>query len=229
MPTPLQVFAGSGGGPVPRRQAGPHAHFAGYAPDGATLLVADLGTDQLRRYAVLADGSLRDDGVAARLEPGSGPRHFAVRGDLIYVMCELNHTLVTLRWDPQSRTAETVRSIPSTSVPLRTEDAIYDAHVIVVGDVILGSIRGPDVIAIYDLDSSGLPAYRGAIDSGGSHPRFFAVLGERLVVGNEKSHVVSVFDLADVLRVSLGDDPTAPVEVPHVDSRVLSPACVCEA
>ena len=68
-------------------------------PSTDTLLVTDLGTDECRRYAILPDGLLQSDGVAAHLPPGSGPRHFAVRDDLIYVICELDHTLKTLRWD----------------------------------------------------------------------------------------------------------------------------------
>ncbi|MBN2176437.1 MAG: beta-propeller fold lactonase family protein [Demequinaceae bacterium] len=224
---PIQLLPGSGSGLVPRRQEGPHAHFAGYSPSGSTLLVADLGTDELRRYEVLVDGSLRADGVAAGLPPGSGPRHFAVRGELVYVLCELDHTLKTLSWDEDSRTATLVSTLPSTPVPLRSGDGIYDAHIVVVNDVVLASVRGCDVISVFDLDSQGLPLYRSGFDSGGEHPRHFAVLGERLVVGNEKSHLVSLFDLADVLALEPGGDPTEPARLPHTDAKVLSPACVC--
>ena len=82
-------------GPREDRQEGPHAHFAGYAPGGRHVLVADLGTDELRRYLVLEDGLLEPDGIGATLPPGSGPRHFAVRGENIYLVCELDHQLRT--------------------------------------------------------------------------------------------------------------------------------------
>jgi len=226
---PIQVLPNSGGGPVPLRQVGPHAHFAGYAPSTDTLLVTDLGTDECRRYAILPDGSLRPDGVAVHLPPGSGPRHFAVRGDLIYVTCELDHTVTTLRWDVDSRTASLVGALPSTLVPLRSGDSISDAHIVVVNDIVLASIRGCDVISIFDLDSGGLPVYRGGFDTGGEHPRHFAIIGERLVVGNEKSHRASIFDLADVLALGPTEDPSVPSRLPHVDVPIPSPACICAA
>lgn len=226
---PIQLLPGSGGGPVPRRQASPHAHFAGFAPDGETLLVTDLGTDEIRRYSVLPDGLLRPAGVAVTLPPGSGPRHFAMRGDLIYLTCELDHTLKTLRWDPSSGSAELVSSLPSTPVPLRSGEAIYDAHILVVNEVVLASIRGSDVISVFDLDSQGIPTYRAGFDSGGEHPRYFAVIGEHLVVGNERSHRGSVFDLAEVLALEPTDDPAVPNELPHADIAIPSPACVCPA
>jgi 6-phosphogluconolactonase (cycloisomerase 2 family) len=191
--------------------------------------VTDLGTDELRRYTVQADGLLRPAGIAVTLPPGSGPRHFAVRGDLIHVVCELDHTIKTLRWDAVSDTASIAGVLPSTPVPLRSGEAIYDAHILVVGDVVLASIRGCDVISIFDLDSQGLPVYRGGFDTGGEHPRYFAVIGERLVVGNERSHLVSVFDLAEVLALERGENPVVPSELPHLDVPIPSPACVCAA
>jgi 6-phosphogluconolactonase (cycloisomerase 2 family) len=226
---PTQVLTGSGSGPVPRRQQGPHAHFSGYSPDGSVLLVADLGTDELRRYPIAADGSLRADDVAVRLPAGSGPRHFATRGSFLYLVCELDHTLKTLHWDAASGTATVEHEAPTTLVSLRSGNAVYDAHVTVVSEVVLVSVRGSDVISVFDLGGDGMPVYRGAFDSGGAFPRYFAAVGERLIVGNEKSHQVSVFDLADVLSLTPGDDPTIPAELPHTSTRVLSPACVCLA
>jgi 6-phosphogluconolactonase (cycloisomerase 2 family) len=152
-----------------------------------------------------------------------------VRGDLLYLTCELDHTLRTLRWDSPSRSAELVSTLPSTTVPLRSGEEIYDAHVLVVNDVVLASIRGCDVISLFDLDSQGLPGYRGGFDSGGEHPRYFAVIGEYLVVGNERSHRGSVFDLAKVLALGPNGDPETPTELPHIDIAIPSPACVCAA
>ncbi len=223
---PAQILQGEGSGPVPRRQAGPHAHFVGYAPSRPVLLVCDLGTDELRRFEVRSDGSLRADGVAAQLPPGSGPRHFATRGGMIYVACELDHTLKSLRWDADSLTATLLDSTPATPAPLRSGDAIYESHVLVVSDVLLVSVRGCDVIAVFDLGSDGLPTYRVSFDSGGEYPRHFAVTGEQLVVGNEKSHRASIFDLADVLALEANAESADVLELPHASVSVTSPACV---
>jgi 6-phosphogluconolactonase len=225
-PEPAQLLRGDGSGPVPGRQSGPRAHFIGYAPTGPVLLVCDLGADQIRRYEVLSDGSLRADGVAAHLPLGSGPRHFAIRDNVIYVTCELDHTLRALRWDPASRAATEIGSTAATSVPLRSGDTTYEAHVLAVSDVLLVSVRGCDVIAVFDVGGDGTATYRASFDSGGVFPRYFAVTGEQLVVGNQKSHVVSIFDLADVLAIEGAEEPGGFASLPHADIAVPSPACV---
>ncbi len=225
-PGPSQLLPGSGSGPVPRRQTGPRAHFAGYAPSGSVVLVADLGADVLRRYDVAADGSLRDAGTAARLAPGSGPRHFAVRDDYLYVTCELDHTVKTFRWDAVAREATLLDSTPSTTAPLRSGDTVYEAHALVVAGVLLASVRGCDVISVFDLGDDGIPTLRGSFDSGGTFPRYFAVTGETFVVGNETSHTACVFDLADVLGLAAEEEPGAIAQLPHRSVAIASPACV---
>ena len=101
---PQQVWPHAGSGPRADRQESSHAHFACMSPGGTHVLVADLGTDEIRRYRVGERGLLSDEGIAATLPAGSGPRHMAVRGELLYVVCELDHRLRTLRWDRPSAT-----------------------------------------------------------------------------------------------------------------------------
>lgn len=226
---PAQILSHAGSGPDRSRQTSPHAHAAAFAPGDAVLLVIDLGTDELRRYEILADGRLRPDGIAATLPAGTGPRHVAMRGDLIYVVGELDHTLSTLRWDAASRSASLLHTAVTTAVPQRTGDTIYDAHVELVSGVALVSVRGCDVISVFDLGEDGVPTLRASIDCGGQWPRHFAVVGERLVVANERSNTVSVFDLADVLAVDAADDLAEPVMLPHVDAAVTGAACVVGA
>ena len=211
---------------APDHPSGLCAHFAGYAPTGSVLLVCDASADLIRRYEVLADGSLRADGVAAHLPAGSGPGRFAAREDVMYVLGTGDQTLATLRWDPAARTATLVASTPVARVPSRRGDAAHAAHVIVVSGVLLVSVVGSDVIAVFDLGSDDLPTYRASFDSGGAVPRYFAVTGERLVVGNEMSHLVSIFDLADVLAIESTEDPDGFSSLPHADVAVTSPACV---
>jgi 6-phosphogluconolactonase (cycloisomerase 2 family) len=107
---------------------------------------------------------------------------------------------------------------------LRSGDTVHEAHVLVVGAVLLISVRGCDVIAVFDVGGDGIPTYRASFDSGGQWPRHFAVAGEQLVVGNEKSHGASIFDLADVLSVEATSGAIA--VLPHTSIRVPSPACV---
>ena len=229
---PAQSFSHAGSGPNEDRQEGPHAHSAVLAPGGGHLLVCDLGTDELRRYRILDDGLLEADGIATTLPPGSGPRHAAVRGHLIYVTCELDHMLRTLRWDAASASAEVVAETQATLAPARSAEP-QDAHVAIVaaesrrhgGDLVLVSVRGADVISVFDVAPEGELTYRGAFDAG-HWPRYFAVVGERLLVGEERGHRVRAYALADVVGLpperGIGDIAQLPCAV----AEVTSPACV---
>ncbi len=223
---PAQSLGHSGNGPTERQDA-PHAHWAAYAPGGGTLLVADLGTDELRRYDVLPDGLLRPDGVAATLPPGAGPRLVLVRNNLLYVVCELDLSLKTYSWDAEARIAELIVEQPASVAPHRSGDSVSPAMLVHVAGVLLLSVRGADVISVFDLDGNDLPSLRGSFDTGGQWPRHFAVAGERVVVGNEKSHNAAVFDLADVLALKAPEEAEEIVELAHSSIAVTSPACIC--
>jgi 6-phosphogluconolactonase (cycloisomerase 2 family) len=222
---PAQVHGHSGSGPRAGRQDGPHAHSAGYAPGGGHILVADLGTDELRRYRVLDDGLLEADGVAAVLPPGSGPRHFAVRDHLIYLACELDQTLRTLRWDAGDAAADIIVEQPASRAPQRTGESIDPAHVVVHGTVLLVSVRGCDVIAVFDLGPEGEARYRTSLDVG-HWPRHFAIVGDELHVGLERGHEVRTYRLADVLGLASEPSVGAVGALTYRGVDVTSPACV---
>ena len=229
---PDQFFSHEGSGPRTDRQEGPHAHFACTSPGGTHVLVADLGTDEVRRYTVGEQGLLEADGIAATLPPGSGPRHMAVRGSLIYVVCELDHQVRTLRWDPVSATADVIAAAPTTLAPHRTGTTVYDAHVALVerrqGDVLLVSVRGVDVISVFDVSPEGELTYRCALDVG-YWPRHFAVVGDALVVAVEKGHEVRSYALGDVLALAPESENGALAALPYSAASVTSPACVVAA
>lgn len=222
---PAQTFGHEGSGPSPI-QKGPHAHFADFAPGGHHVLVADLGTDELRRYAVRPDGLLDDHGIAATLPPGAGPRHFAVRGEHLYVLCQLDNQLRTLRWDYGSATAELIAELPATTAPHRAGRGVDSAHIALVGDdVLLVSVRGADVIAVFDLSPEGEARYRGSFDAG-HWPRYFAVIDDRLHVGAEKGHEVRTYALADVLALPPEPEVGHIATLAHASAALPSPACV---
>ncbi|MCU1431153.1 MAG: lactonase family protein, partial [Actinotalea sp.] len=167
---PLQTFEHPGPrevGVVADRQDGPHAHSSLLAPGGEHLLVADLGTDELRRFRVGADGLLQEAGVAAVLPAGTGPRHLAVGpGDHLYVVGELAVTVHVLAWDRATGLAEPVGALPawagaeqSASEQATTEQGtteqgtteqgtteqgttVLPAHLETSGDRVLVSVRG---------------------------------------------------------------------------------------
>src|ERR1700722_9146317 len=73
----------TGHGPNAERQEGPHAHSIDLSPDNRFAFVDDLGLDELLVYKFdAAKGSLTpNDPPFAKLDPGAGPRHFALRPD----------------------------------------------------------------------------------------------------------------------------------------------------
>ena len=227
--TPDQFLPHAGSGPREDRQEGPHAHFAALSPGGTHVIVCDLGTDEVRRYALGDDGLLGECGIAATLPPGSGPRHLAVRGELLYLVCELDHQVRTLRWDRETATALVIAEQPTTLCSQRTGDTVYDAHVQVVphqgGDVLLISVRGADVISVFDVAPEGELTYRAAFDAG-YWPRHFAVVGESLVVGAEKGHELRVYGLDDVLSLAPESESGACAVLDFRVAPVTSPACI---
>lgn len=177
-----QVFEHSGRGPH-ERQAGPHVHSTVLLGDW--LLALDLGTDELRRYRVAADGTLAVEGLAGRLPHGSGPRHAAVTstGDLL-VVAELSAELYLLGWDPAAGAVA-----PLDRVTLGGASALpshVTVHRAADGDRALVGVRGPDHLAVVDVVEQRLVA-RGPVATD-AWPRHHAVVGDRLVVAGERAH-----------------------------------------
>ncbi|WNM24938.1 lactonase family protein [Demequina capsici] len=224
---PIQSHGNKGHGPRADRQEASHAHSAAYAPDGRHVLVADLGTDQLRRYRVDPGGVLEADGVAATLPGGSGPRHMATRGEMLYVACELDGALRTFRWDAQAREAVLIDEQSITPVASRSADESLASHVVVLDDVLLVGMRGADVIAVFDLSPEGWPRYRASFDVG-HWPRYFAAIGDHLHVACERGHRVRAYALADVLALAPEQEVGAIAELPYDEAVIVSPACVVE-
>lgn len=195
---PVQVLTHTGTGPDPERQEGPHAHSSAFAPGGAHLLVADLGTDELRRYRIEPDGRLTPDGIAVTLPPGTGPRHLvAVTAGLLYVVGELDVTVRVLRWDGATATATLVQTLPATTANPASSPVNLLAHLVLDGDRLLVSVRGADVISTFAVDPrTGLLTLVGEVASGGAWPRHFAVLDGApdgvCVVAHQHSSTVDV-------------------------------------
>ena len=237
--TPVQVLGHEGSGPVEDRQDGPHAHSAVLTPDAAHLLVADLGTDEVRRYRRGADGSLTADGVAVTLPPGTGPRHmvFSADGRHLYLTGELSASVLALAWDVEAAAGTVVQALPvqdegrpnasGTAEPQPSAGRSprdLPAHLALTGDRLLVSVREADVLVAFDLDD-GLLRRAGEVTSG-RWPRHFAVLGDGdlVLVAAERGHeVVSFGRPARVGRHGLPPvEPLVRAAVWHVPS----PACV---
>lgn len=212
-PSGRQALAHTGSGPDRDRQEGPHAHFVALTPDRRHVLVADLGTDELRRYLRAGDGRLTADGVAARLVPGTGPRHlaFSADGTRLYVAGELDASVHVLRWDGPAASGtpvQRVRAVP----PADLADGVRrsPSHVLLDGDrLLLGvralGLRGPDVVSVLDVHADGSLGAPRTQPLGGPTPRHLAVVHGWTVVALQDAHAVVVHDArgGEVSRVAL--------------------------
>ncbi|MCL3861473.1 beta-propeller fold lactonase family protein [Actinotalea sp. K2] len=217
---PTQVLAHEGSGPDRERQEGPHAHSTLITPDGAHLLVVDLGTDTLWRYRRAGDGSLVADGTAAVLPAGTGPRHatFAADGGHLYLTGELSATVHVLAWDATQASGRVVQSLsvgrsgpPDARPPDGQRD--YPAHLALTGDRLVVSVRGSDRVHHLDV-VDGLLRPAGDV-AAGRWPRHLAVLESAgtVLVAAERGH--------ELVPVGTAGTPHA-VPLP-------SPACVVAA
>ncbi|MCX7867928.1 MAG: lactonase family protein [Limisphaera sp.] len=195
------VIAHTGSGAHPQRQRGPHAHQAIPSPDGAHVLVCDLGIDQVRVYRWQArTGELAPhDPSFMALPAGSGPRHLAFHpnGRWAYVLNELNSTLTVCRWNRRGGTLEalaTVSTLPEGFDAANNTTAEVAVHP--SGRFVYASNRGHDSLAMFAVDeqSEGVRLL-GHVPTEGRTPRHFAIdpSGRWCLVENQDSDQVAVF------------------------------------
>jgi 6-phosphogluconolactonase len=224
---PVQVLGHAGSGPDASRQDGPHAHFVAIAPGGQFVVVADLGTDELRRYARdTATGLLGAAGIAATLPPGTGPRHlaFAPDGRTVYVVGELDVCVHVLAWDPVTASGTLVQSLPAGPPPGRPEEVpsgaastrVLPSHIELDGDRLLVAVRTSDVLVGYAIAADGTLVSDGATALPGAWPRHFALVDGAVVVAAQ---------VGDVLVALRPGEGTVPWAVASVLS-LPAPACV---
>ncbi|WP_258724297.1 lactonase family protein [Cellulomonas sp. NS3] len=199
---PAQVLGHEGSGPDASRQESPHAHFVALAPGAAHVLVCDLGTDELRRYRVEADGRLAEDGVAATFPPGTGPRHlvFSADGRLAYVVGELDVTVHVLAWDAATATGEPVQVLPAGGTAAPVDEAtgvaprVLPSHVTLDGDRLLVGVRAAGVLAELAVGADGLLTHVRDLPLGaGGWPRHHAVVDGWAVVAEQVGGALTTF------------------------------------
>lgn len=195
---PPAIHRHVGSGPVPGRQEGPHAHWAGFGP-GGILYVADLGGDAVLAFDVVA-GTLGVPRVAYAATPGSGPRQLFFCRDrpLAYLVSELASTLTVL--DVAGNGTLVARQIVSTLPAGTTTDSLGGA-IAVAADRVYVSNRGHDSVATFAIDgpsgggAGGSVRLLGHRASGGRSPRFLLVDGDHLIVAHEQAGGITALPL----------------------------------
>jgi 6-phosphogluconolactonase len=183
-----------GSGPDRKRQESAHAHSMLVDLSGKFALACDLGTDEVRIYRIdPAKPSITPhEPKAAKLAPGSGPRHlaFARSGKVAYVINELANTITAFEWDSEKGTLTEIQTV--STLPAGYGGESYTAEVAVhpSGRFLYASNRGHDSIAVFSIDeTTGKLALRSTPSTGGKYPRHFAIdpSGQFLIVANQNS------------------------------------------
>ncbi len=213
-----------GKGAVASRQEGPHAHSINVDPSGTFAYAADLGIDKVMIYRFdSGKGALAAaDPAFAAMEPGSGPRHFAIRrdGTHAYVINELANTVVAFGRNSTTGALERIQSISTLPADFRGGSATADVHLHPSGKFLYGSNRGHDSIAVYGVDSeTGKLSLVEIEPTQGKAPRNFAIdpTGRWLLAENQDSDSVVVFQI---------DAETGKLEATGVKAEVPRPVCI---
>jgi 6-phosphogluconolactonase len=194
---PLSSVAHSGTGPDPARQERPHAHSATETVAGGVAIVADLGTDRLVSYRIGTDGSLARLAESA-LAAGAGPRHVALHPDgrFVFVMNELDSTVVSLALDNASGRLTVINAKPAVPAEAREGNHCADIQISPDGRFLYGSNRGHDSVVVFSVDQqTGMLALVDHAPCGGATPRNLALTpsGGHLFSANQNADCITIF------------------------------------
>ncbi len=187
------------GSSVTPRQKAPHAHSIHLGPNNKFAFAPDLGIDKVLVFSfdekTGAIAETKFDG--AKLEPGSGPRHFGFHpdGKFAYVINELKQTVTAFRYRARRGRLQTLQTVSTVPHPVKGNST---AEVLVhpTGQFLYGSNRGHNSIAIFRInEKSGKLTALGHESTRGSTPRNFGIdpTGQFLLAANQQSDNVAVF------------------------------------
>jgi len=189
-----------GTGAESSRPPTPHAHSIHADRGGRFVVAADLGLDSLLVYRLdpATAGLTPNEPPSARLDPGSGPRHFAFHpdGKHAYVINERSSTVTALDYDAGAGTLAARQTISTLPEGFAGRNSTAEIQVHPSGKFLYGSNRGHDSIAIFAIEpGTGRLASLGQAPSGGKTPRNFGIdpSGRFLIAANQATDNLVVF------------------------------------
>ena len=157
----------------------------------------------------------------AKLEPGSGPRHFGFHpdGKFAYVINEIKQTVTAFRYRAKRgrlKTLQTVSTVPHSVEGNSTAEVLVHPS----GKFLYGSNRGHNSIAMFRInEKSGKLTALGHESTRGSTPRNFGIdpTGQFLLAANQQSDNVAVFRI---------DQDTGKLKFTGNEIKLSKPVCV---
>ncbi|GAB1307976.1 lactonase family protein [Urechidicola sp. KH5] len=187
-----------GKGPNTARQEGPHAHFATFYKD-EFIYVVDLGIDEIALYKIGENRkAVGEKQTALKLEGGAGPRHieFHPNKPLVYIVNELTGAVTTAKVDLNTGLMTAINTISTLPEGFEGENSSADIHMTKDGSFLYITNRGPNNIAIFKVDTDGMPTLMGHESVRGNWPRNFTLSPDEkfLLVANQLSNNIVVFN-----------------------------------
>ena len=200
----------------------PHVHSAFFSPDNRYLLVNDLGLDLIRTYKLDAEAGKLTAVQDTYTAQGAGPRHLVFHPDaaFVFVIHELNSTIVSYRYDTEKGSLTEVQTVSTLPDGYTGSNGTAEIAISQDGRFLYGSNRGHDSIVIMEINQeSGELKVVDYVAVEGKHPRHFALTpsGEYLIAANRDTDNLTVF------RV---DQVTGRITFTGIAETVSKPVCV---
>lgn len=214
------VVQHSGSSVDPERQSGPFVHSIVPDPTNRFAVTADLGADKLVIYGMDLENGKLNKHAEVNVQPGAGPRHsiFHPTGHYLYLINELNSTLIVYRYDSGEGYLEGLQTISTLPAGFKGENLCADLHI--SGRYLYASNRKHDSLAVYLIDEeAGQLSYQGEVPSGGKEPRNFAIdpTGRFLLAAHERSDNIVCFQI---------DPADGKLRKTAHETKVSQPVCV---
>jgi 6-phosphogluconolactonase len=217
--TAFRTFTGSG--PDPYRQKRPYPHSVYVDPENRHLYSCDLGSDSVWIFKFdAAHGTLvPSDPPAAKVPPGSGPRHlaFSTNGKFVYVANELGYSIEVFSRDAATGQLSSIQNI-STLSPGTSDEGVTVAEVVChpSGKWLYVSNRGCDTISQFSIGADGKLELVESVSSVVAFPRNFSVdpSGKWLIVAGQKDNRIAVLKIDQLTGNLTATDQVAEVGIP---------------
>ncbi len=174
-----------------------HAHWVQWSPESDRLYVVDLGHDEVRFFPYQGGKFTGGPEVAFSTPKGAGPRHLAFHPDgrHAYLLTEHGNTLTALGREPDGKLTE-LNTLSTLPPDFAGKDQA--AHIVInpAGDTVYVSNRGHNSITAFAIAVDGRISLKQNISTGGNWPRFFLLLDNHLIVANQESEDLVLFDVA---------------------------------
>jgi len=217
--TALMQFIGSG--PNPSRQKKSYAHSVYIDPENQFLYSCDLGSDSvwIFKFDALHGDLVSTNPPAAKVPPGSGPRHlaFSPNGKFVYVINEMGVSVTAFARDAARgalTTLETVPALPPGTPTTGVTSAEIFCHP--SGKWLYVSNRTSDTISVFAIAPDGKLSLLQNTSSVAKFPRSFALdpSGHWLIAAGQKDNRIAVLKIDPTTGKLTATDQTAAVGGP---------------